>query len=340
MFHKEISLINKDLDIEMSDLEGESAFSGERYVVVCHASYEDRSLSICEHLFAKGMVIASILLSSEEYLDKEIYISNKNKLKSFLTDITSGIVADIVAEKDRPISNLKKVADALLGFDVTEMNFLIDISTFPRDRLICLLDYIIRIRGEGAKIEFIYTAPEGYGSEKQGGWLSRGVRKIEPVPRFNGKQKTRRDTLLVMLLGHEGQRSLITLRNLEPDHLIIISQGKIQVNTNTQKVSEDSNESLLSESRHLLLDDGIIEAPYSDPSNIDNILEEIWDSYSDRYNIVVSVCGTKLQVLGALLTCLRHREIQIIYAYPQHYNIEDYSQKIGSKHWGEFIFKS
>lgn len=333
-------MIDKNLDISIEPLNSKAEFYGKNYIFICHASYEERSLSICQHYFEEGMIHTSILLSSEEYLDENIYSLNKKKLETFLKKNTKDVVTNIVALKNRPIANLKNIASSITNTNVSEPNFLIDISTFPRDRLICLLDYLLRIRTKKSRIEYIYTSPKNYGSEKNGGWLTRGVRKIEAVPRFNGKQKTRTETLLVMLLGHEGQRSLITLRNLEPDKLIIIAQGKLQANECAQKISFDCNESLLNESKHILSDQDIIKAPYSNPSKVDNILEKIWSEYSKKYNIIISVCGTKLQVLGALLTCLRHREIQIIYAYPQIYNIESYSENIGKKYKGEFIFKS
>lgn len=132
-------LINKDLDISIGELSDKAQFSGKNYILICHASYEERSLSICDHDFKEGMIELSILLSSKEYIDKQIYSKNKIALKQFLDVNTKGDVKDIVAERDQPIANLEKISDSISGIDVSKYNFLVDISTFPRDRLICLL---------------------------------------------------------------------------------------------------------------------------------------------------------------------------------------------------------
>ena len=331
-------MINKDLDITIESLDDDVKFSGENCVLITHASYEDRCLAICDCAFT-SKVSASILLSSEEYLQKGVYKAKSQKLREFLSKVTSGDIIDVSAKKDKPVSTIAKIEEELRKIGGGDKDFLVDISTFPRDRLICLFDYLLKLRGSGRKIEYIYASPKGYGSECDKGWLTKGVRKIESIPRFNGKQRTRKETLLVMLLGHEGERSLITLRNVEPDRLILITQGEAQVNSSAREISQSSNMSLINESRHLLLDEGSIELSFFDPIKVDSVLEDIWCRHSNKYNIILSISGTKLQVLGALITCLRHRDIQIIYASPQSYNIENYSHNIGPKYRGRFLVK-
>ena len=327
-------MIDRNIDIHIEELDNIIPLKNISYIIFCHSSYEDRSLSIIDFSFSDKKIVNSIQISSKEYLGESCYIKNKNTLEKFSENISLNKPISVIADRDKPVDFLVSVDEALSSINDSYDGFIIDISTFPRDRLVCLLDYLMKIRTDDTSIEFIYTSPKKYSTESNDGWLTKGVRKISPIPRFNGKQKTRKKSLLIMLIGHEGERSQITLRNIEPDKLIIIAQGNSQSNNKTKEISNNENLQILNE--HNILE--TIEAPYADPSSTNKILESLYSKYKDSYNIIVSINGTKLQVLGAMITCMRHREIQIIYTYPQIYNIESYSCSNSSSYYGAFLF--
>lgn len=327
---------DKDVLITVRDACNKKIILEKCSFIFCHASYEARSTSVLNFIEAANGAIP-VICSSEEFLSYSIYQKNKAALSEGLAELTSNEPTDITVGRDENIHFLEELDSLMKKRDPElEYNYFIDIATFPRDRMICLLDYLIRISPKDNKIRFLYTSPERYGSQKESGWLSKGVRKMAAIPRFNGKQKSNRGALLVMLLGHEGERAHITLRNTEPDKVIIISQGEIQANSNTLDVCEASNHHIIHEYQHCL--EKIYTADYSSPNDVKNIISEIYCEYSDSYNISVSINGTKLQVLGAMLACMKHRAIEIIYAYPQAYNINDYSSSTGGSVLGELRF--
>lgn len=328
-------MIDQAVGIDINKVESlKLPLKSKSYLLFCHSSYEDRCLSLKRYSFGDSEIVRSIQISSKEYLSNKVYSQNKALLENFTNEISLHSQIPIIADRDQPIELLFSIESILNKLEEKYDGFLLDISTFPRDRLICLLDYLMKIRGAGKSIEFIYTSPKNYSTESENGWLTRGVRKISPLPRFNGKQRTRKDSLLIMLLGHEGERSHITLKNIEPDKLIVITQGSNQLNDKAQDISYKENSPIFDEYSVL----NIIEVPYADPTSTSNILESLYQKYKDDYNLIVSINGTKLQVLGAMITCMRHREIQIVYAYPQVYNIDSYSVSESDSYYGLFNF--
>ncbi|WP_421847254.1 hypothetical protein [Marinomonas sp.] len=327
-------MIDSNISIEINRVNDVTALDKKSYFLFCHSSYEERSLSIIDFSFLENKIDISIQISSEEYLSNNFYIKNKATLKTYVEKISTKKSMEVIANRDEPVKFLKDIHEILFKENKTFNGFLIDISTFPRDRLICLIDYLIQIRSVDTSIEFIYTSPKSYSTEEKNGWLTKGVRKISPIPRFNGNQKTRKESLLIMIIGHEGERSQIILKNIEPDKLIIIGQGDEQINKETKIISNRENAPIFDEYNIIER----VESSFSDPMDTKNKLEMLYMKYKEKYNIIVSANGTKLQVLGAMIVCIQHREIQIVHAYPQIYNIENYSSSKAGSYFGSFKF--
>lgn len=306
------------------------------YVLITHASYEDRSCAICEERFPENKIVGAVVIYSNENMDKKKYQINLEKQKIFFRSLTGCTPLTVGCDRNRPVNFIELFA---IEFEKLPdgIGYLIDISTFPRDRLICVLNFLRNVCPQNKVIEFIYTSPRSYSTEKKDGWLSRGVRRVRAVPGFNGRQSTRKKSLLVMLLGHEGERAHITLKSVEPDDLIVIIQDEDQISDSARITSQKGNSSILMD--YTLLEKEIA-ASYNDPLSTYVELKRIHAKYSATYNIFVSVNGTKLQILGVTLACMALKDIQIIYAYPQTYNQDDYSNSTGRKYYGSIELPS
>jgi hypothetical protein len=327
---------DRDVGVTLSNCDRKKLKIGRNSVLFCHASYEARSLGIIE-AGAEENIVSSIVCFSEEYGNYPLYRDNKKKLVDGLNLISNGTVLEVEINRDRTVDFLRNIDSLISKMDqVSSLDFFVDISTFPRDRMICLLEYLMRLKGEESVISFLYTSPASYGSELEGGWLTRGVRKMAPIPNFNGKQKTNRKLLLIMLLGHEAERAHITLRNIEPDRVIVISQGGDQLNDDSLNTSIEAQTNILRDYQHCLSDSYSV--GYLDPLCVKELISKIYRDSADEYNIIVSINGTKIQVVGAMLGCMFHREIQIIYAYPHVFNLENYSSSIGKSTLGRLTF--
>ena len=305
--------------------------SKKEYILFAHASYEERSIALKQFRYCNGKLVAGMIIYSEEYKLKKKYKLYLCELKDIIKYLTKSEPIMIPVHRDKPVKYIFDLHEKLSKFnDYKSKNFLVDMSTFPRDRLICLVDYLKKIKFSSYKLEFIYTIPLIYHTQTKDGWLTKGVRKIMPVPGFNGIQRTNRKTLLVIMLGLEEERSYITIRNTEPNKLIVISYELATDNEHIDK-PEILNSRLIQNFSPIILEKHKLKSGFDE---VKRILENIYQCYSGEYNIFISINGLKSDLLGAMIVCRNHRDIQIKHAYPHVYNINDYSTGIGKSFYG------
>ena len=192
-----------------------------------------------------------------------------------------------------------------------------------------VLDYFKRINSR-LKLFVSYTEPKQYSTEVEpDGWLSKGVKRLIRVPGFNGHQNPSKKSLLVVIVGHEIERMQITIKNIEPQKIVLVGQGVQQHGDATPQLPKRIADKLGADYAGIVDISGSIEIGSRAYRETQSSIQNIFARYSDEYNMTVAGNGTKLQSLGALLACQENRAIAAVYAEPQIYNASDYSSGTG-----------
>lgn len=295
----------------------------------CHSSYEARTLAIKERELIVGKIKNVFIFYSKDFSKSKQYKKNHQKLVSYFQNNCCTNVVEVEVSKLSLLSFMDERGDYLENCINESNETIVDISTFPRERMILLIDYLQRVSPD-KKVKIIYCAPEKYASEKKesdSAWLSQGVRRIAPIPGFNGRQNIRKGCLLVIQLGHEGERALMTIKKIEPDKIILIGQSDEQYKEGIEKIFKKQSQSIIDEFGHKIEKIYLIAA--HDYLASYNALWRVYELFMNKYNIVANLNGTKLQVLGAMRYCQENRNIELVHSDPQFYNYKAYSTGVG-----------
>ena len=298
-----------------------------RYVFFCHASYEPRAEASTRLDFDGAVLTSVVIVSSKEYHGVSAYSDRLARMIKYWQGRSD--VSPIAVDRSGIVQFVRDV-DKMSGRLGSVDGIIVDITTFPRDRMICLIDYCLKVQPE-LDVYLIYAEPAAYGDRltyDKEGWLSKGVKDILPVPGFNGRQSVRKRSMLVVFVGYESERLHITIRNLEPDAIVLVGQDEGQ--QHIAGAGEKANR--LCETVALEYKDKVIktlDVGSREYLRARDVVFSIASEYGAEYNLSVAVFGTKLQILGVMLACRSNKNNQIIYTHPQVYNVDDYSRGVG-----------
>jgi hypothetical protein len=298
-------------------------------VLFCHSSYEERTLAIKKTDVIGTGIRDVYVIHSKGFKGLKEYKDNNKDLIDYLNHKSDGVVYDIEVLSSDSISFIRTNESKIKRSIENAGEVIIDVTTFPRERMILLIDYISRV-SSNIKIRVVYFEPKKYASENSSekcSWLSQGVQRIAPIPGFNGRQNTRKNYMLVIQLGHEGERALMTIKKMEPDKIILIGQNDNQYKKGVQSVYEKQSKSIIDEYGHKL--EKIYLVSSHDINASFEVLWRVFELYNSDYNIAVHLNGTKIQVLGAMRYCQTNRNVEIVHSDPQFYNYASYSGGIG-----------
>jgi hypothetical protein len=279
---------------------------------ICCASFEDRCFSGASRLGASFRTRFSIIFVIEEpFYTKEVD-TNLSKLQGQLGRHTAEGVYVIRCQRDNPteaISQLKNIWPRCKPKDSDEPFITVDISGFTKIYLLQLLHHLVAEQNLGIP-RLIHTT-QSYAATR----LTRGVEQITTVPNFFGTISFEKQTLLVLLLGFEPERSLSVWKHFNPARTIaLISNPPRDGQMDYLEYARKNNASLLSQPGVEVKD-----VPPDDPYGVRNTLESIYHDVRDTFNMVLGPFGTKPQTVGVFLFCLEHPKVQVIYSYPTSY---------------------
>lgn len=302
-------------------------------------SYEDRSVLAARKLSADYQTDSVIIFQSAEYRNMGKTPEHLQELLEILRNRSSSKAQELVFSIHKPTDFLGKFREVIYG--LAENNpfraVTVDISTFPRQELLVLLRFIDMHPKRGI-VRLLYAEPRKYATEEtiaDEGWLTRGVRSVHSIPSFGGIQLPQRFKLLVIIIGHEGERTHITLRRHQPDKVILIPQGKEQHHPGLRQIAEHENNQIISVyGPDCLWKYGL---PSRGVTETEQVIKEIYQQHRYTHNMFLAANGTKLQLIGAYLACRLIREIQITYAVPALYNWQKYST--GTSRLSEMILE-
>ena len=279
---------------------------------ICCASFEERCLSSIAKMGADFRTRFGIIFVIEEPLYKKQIDSNLFRLQSELGKRTTEGTFVISCPKERPIegiTQLKNVWEQCKSKIAAEPFITIDISSFTKIYLLELLHYLVVDLNLG--IPRMLHTTQKYLPAK----LTQGVNQITTVPNFYGTPSLDKETILVLLLGFEPERSLAVWKQFNPAKTIaLITSPPRYGNLNYVKHAEENNSYLLWQSSV-----EVENVPADNPYAVRSVLEAIYNDTKGSFNMVIGPFGTKPQVVGVFLFCLEYPKVQVVYSFPIKY---------------------
>ena len=279
---------------------------------ICCASFEERCLAGALRMGLNYRTNFSIIFVIEEPLYRKQVDNNLYSLKSMLGAKSSKGVFVISCLRDSPIdgiAQLKNIWNQCRPRDPENPFITIDISGFTKIYLLQLLNYLIIDLKLGLP-RMLHTT-QTYLPTK----LTRGVAQITTIPNFFGSISLDKQTVLVLFLGFEPERSLAVWKHFNPAKTItLITNPPRYGNLNYLRYAEKNNSYLLSQPSV-----EVRNVPADNPYAVRKVLEAIYDEIRGSFNMVIGPFGTKPQAVGMFLFCLEHPKIQVVYSFPVKY---------------------
>lgn len=314
--------------VELHPFDGNALF-------LCHASYEPRAYKVtAENLAQLNITAAAVVATTSSIKTNSQYAECYTELKRRLCVLAKTPTIGIEAGRDDLVGLVTHLHARLTESPLENVrNVIVDATVFPKDRLWMVLDYIKQAFSH-VRLFVLYVEPDAYNTEVvESGWLSKGVKSIGSIPRFNGHQSAQKRALLVIVVGHEQERMQITIKNTEADKVVLIGQGLQQHSEAAPNLATIIVKHLGQDYAHVVDTSAVYSVGSRDYLGVNTAVTAIYERFSKDYNIIVAANGTKLQSLGAMLACQANRAITAIYAEPQIYNNNEYSTGAG-KTWG------
>lgn len=285
-------------------------------IFITCASFEERCLAPIMYL---EKCLSAIIIQNKE--NKNLNCANNTeKLYKHFFSICENIEIIESSYIDLKLQNiaLKKIIDICMNkYSKDKVNITIDTSTFTRNQLIGLLNYL-DVKIKPSRVRIIYTSPQ-----KHGKWLTSGFLKVTNIIGFSGIHNPLLPTLLIVLSGFESDRVIKIICEHEPA-LVLLGVG----DPPTNKEFHNRN---IKEQQQVLENEIVSEFKFTtnDVKICKNELDKQIRKYRDSYNIVIAPMSTKLSTIAAYLSAKENPQIQITYCYSSIYNFHDYSSGIG-----------
>ena len=286
------------------------------------ASFEDRTTAVVNNLSEEYNVSNSFILKYDEKNRTTLRDQNFEKLKNALLQHSRSVIP-IICDHHDPLDGISKIQDLCESRRIVleGKNIAIDITTFTKQYLLVLLKFIEKQKPKSMRL--FYTEPEDYGVR----WnkpLSYGLIDIVSVPSYGGHFYVKKENLLILTLGYEGDRAYGIWERFTP-HKTIILIGKPSFRDSWEGRVEEFNKKLISK----LAKDSVNYIPTLDPFEVSKNLDDLIKRYSEKFNISVSPLGPKPQVVGCYLSVRKYPDVQIIYAIPKFHDEEYFSKRVG-----------
>ena len=289
---------------------------------ICCASFEQRCLSSVSRMGVNYRTNFAIIFVIEEPLYQRQVDNNLYRLKSELGTRSSKGIFVISCQRDSPIdgiAQLKNIWKQCEPRNPEEPFITLDISGFTKIYLLELLRYLVVELGLG--VPRILHTTQTYLPTK----LTKGIAQITTIPNFFGSMSLEKQTVLVLLLGFEPERSLAVWKHFNPAKTIaLITNPPRYGNLNYLKYARENNAYLLSQPSVEVRD-----IPADNPYAVSKVLEAIYSETRDSFNMVIGPFGTKPQAVGVFLFCLEHPKVQVVYSHPVKYTRSYLQRKPG-----------
>ena len=289
---------------------------------ICCASFEERCISSTLKMGADFRTRFAVIFVIEEPLYKKQVDNNLFRLKSELGKRTAEGIFVISCQRENPtegITELKNVWRQCKPKNSERLSITLDISGFTKIYLLELLHYLVTDLNLG--IPRMLHTTQKYLPTK----LTQGVNQITTIPNFFGSPSLEKETILILLLGFEPERSLAVWKQFNPSKTIaLITSPPRYGNLKYIKYAQENNSYLLSQPTV-----EVRNVPADNPYAVKSVLEAIHKDTRGSFNMVIGPFGTKPQVVGVFLFCLEHPKAEVVYSFPVQYTRSYLQRKPG-----------
>ena len=289
---------------------------------ICCASFEDRCVSSTLRMSADFRTRFAVVFVIEESLYKKQVDNNLFRLQSELRKRSSEGVFVISCSRENPVDGItqfKSIWERCKPKNSDEPFITIDLSGFTKIYLLELLHYLVIELNLG--IPRLLHTVQKYLPTK----LTRGVEQITTVPNFFGSASLEKQTILILLLGFEPERSLAVWKHYNPAKTIALITNPPRYGSLDYLEYARNNNSYLLSQPSVEVRDVSADNPYA----VKNVLEAIYGDTRGSFNMVVGPFGTKPQAVGVFLFCLEHSKAQVVYSFPVNYTRSYLQRKPG-----------
>ena len=277
-------------------------------------SFEDRCLALAADLERGSGQRQVAALDFGGYENVDPYLRNRARFVERIEKTGIPLVV-LPVRLNSPLDGEDKLRGVVA--EAAPARVVLDVSTLPRNYLFSVCRLLCEV---GASPVIRYYKPQTYG-----GQLSRGVRHVQSVPGFEGAAVGGGSTVLVVILGFEGYKSLYAWEELGPSRTILL--------LGDPPYKEDFLETARRNNRELFKQLGgrgeIGRLHTFDMAVAHGQLVRLYERLvqEDR-NTEVTLCplGTKPQSIAAFAFAYCHREVAIAYVSSLMYYTGDYSR--------------
>jgi hypothetical protein len=284
------------------------------------ASYEERAYGVCEQLF-QNVRADRFVCYNENHI---IYLQESvERFKALVSDIKL-----VPLDSDRPLKTFNALRDAIASLKSRgPCHVGVDITCFTREATSIFIFLLKHELPKGSVVTAFYQKASSYGRSRRGGWLTEGVREVRTILGYSGSVSLSADTHLIIVPGFEYERAQEIVDAVQPAR---ISLGHAIVEKGVALTFNLDHDNFLKRLEGLYLGLSLDRFDFSsvDPFKTrDNLLKVV--QTSSKQNIVVACLNTKPATFGICLAALEQPSIQLVYAQPVCYNINEYSQPLG-----------
>jgi len=278
---------------------------------ICCASFEERCLSSAATMGADFLTKYAVIFAVESDIFEKQVERNMFRLQTELRKKSTEGIFVISCQRNNPLEGIAQIEDVLRQCRLSTGGpfITVDISGFTKIYLMELFHYLVTEKEYGIP-RLLHTTQKYLPSK-----LTRGIEQITTIPHYFGSPSMEKDTLLVLLLGFEPERSLAVWKQYNPARTIaLITNPPRTGNPDYLKYARQNNADLLSmasvEVRDMRADN---------PYDVSSVLETIYEETKGSFNMVIGPFGTKPQTVGIFLFCRDHPRVQVIYSFPSTY---------------------
>jgi hypothetical protein len=292
-------------------------------ILICCGSPEERCKGIVQKL-APDYRSSIVLLLRYSNHDSEKRERNIQEMKDRLKSV--GVIHEIVIDEDKPIPILREIIQRIIK--CTENSeapkITIDISTMIKWHLLILLKGLDFAKKNGTT-RILYTEPEDYITDLFQP-LSFGIHSIFPIPTYSGNFDFSKNSLLVLVLGYEGDRALALYEEMDPTECLLLI-AKPAYHREWEGRTEKMNKEIINTV-------GASKVRYVDSRNPIVVAAQLRELLSSsaylQYNHIISPLGTKPQTVGLhLYLSTNPPNTTLVYGSPARHNELFYSKGIG-----------
>src|SRR3989304_3683678 len=263
-------------------------------VFICCGSPEERCKGVTQKL-APDYHSRIVLLLRYTNHDSEKREKNIQEMKERLE--TVGKIREIIIDEEKPIPVVREIIREIEKYTENHQKpkISIDISTMIKWHLLILLRALDFVKKNGI-LRFLYTEPQDYITDLFQP-LSFGIHSIFPIPTYSGNFDFSKNSLLVLILGYEGDRALALYEEMDPTECLLLV-GKPAYHKEWEGRTEKMNKEIINTV-------GASKIRYihsRNPLAVSQQLRELLSSPTNlQYNQIISPLGTKPQTLGLYL---------------------------------------